>query len=181
MEYYRRVSSFFSNFLSIMNCKSKSVFKKYNEPNDVSLNMSVHKDIEEQNIEFNDNDEKLPSVIENNNNDEKLPSVIENNNNDEKLPSVIENNNNDEKLPSVIENNNNVNSVIDDIKMIINNDEDDSDDGFKEFEQFKKNDNNECGVVYNYDLQDKDIGSDITMITSNDKPINNIDDFNKNF
>jgi len=141
-----------------MNCRSNSGFKKYNEPNDISLNKSLHKDIEEQNIEINDNDEKLPSVIENNNND---------------------------------------NLAIDDIKMVINNGEDDSDDGFKEFEQFKKveqDDNNKCsegcGVVYNYDFQDKEIYNeymdedseyDITMITSNDKTINNIDDFNKNF
>lgn len=174
MEYYRRFSSFYSIFLSKITCRSNSGFKKYNEPNDISLNKSVHKDIEEQNIEFNDNDEKLPSVIENNNNDSL---------------------------------------AIDDIKMVIDNGKDDSDDGFKEFEQFKKVDQDDnkctgscscgcsgvcidgctcsgCGVVYNYDFQDKEIyneymhedtGYDITMITSNDKTINNIDDFNKNF
>jgi hypothetical protein len=154
MEQYRRFSSFFSNFLSKISCKTTSGFHKYNDSNDNNLNKSVHKDIEEQNIEFNDTDEKLPSVVENNNID---------------------------------------NLAINDIKMRIDNgDDDDSDDEFIEFEQFKKNhhddNNNEYYVGCNYDFQDKEIynqyGDDeynIIMITNNDKNINNIDDFDKNF
>jgi len=172
MEYYRRFSSFYSNILSKIGCKTTSGFQKYNEPNDVSLNMSVHKDVEEESIVFNDNDEKLPSVVEKNdndnlainNNDEKFTSVFEPNNNDEKLTSVFEPNNNDEKLTSVFEPNNNdekLPSVIEN-----HNIHHDSDDEFKEFEQFKKVDqdgNNEYGV------ECSDIEYDITMITSNEK------------
>jgi len=77
MGYYRR----FLNFLSNFNCINTNGFQNYKdsyECNDDILSKSIHKDIEEQDIQFNDLDERLPSVTdENDENIQPLETVAQ--------------------------------------------------------------------------------------------------------
>jgi hypothetical protein len=160
MEHYRRLLS----FLSKISCKPMSGFQKYNDSNDVSLNKSVHIDIEEHNIIFNDNDEKLPSVVENNNIDNLVTNDIK----------MDINSHHDDSEDEFKE--------FEQFKKI---DYDENDD---------KNEDNECGdffdgvVLHDNVYAHNDIEYDITLINSNNNAINNIDeqkchidDFDKNF